>query len=45
MIPIVLRVFGHIERLNEQRMGRRVLMAEHVQDECEVGRDLVGCIV
>ena len=34
----VLRLFGHVERMDDYRMARRVLMAKSVEDGYEGGR-------
>ena len=39
----VLRWFGHVEKIDEYRMARRVLMAE-VSGGRELGRPRLGCL-
>ena len=39
----VLRWFGHVERIDEYRMARRVLMAE-VSEGRVLGRPILGCM-
>ena len=41
----VLRWFGHVERMDEYRMARRVLMAKVVEDGYEGDRGYAGWMV
>ena len=41
----VLRWFGHVGRMDEYRMARRVLMAEVREDGYEGYRGYAGCMV
>ena len=43
--PRVLRWFGHVERMDEYRMARRVFLAEVSGDGYEGDRGLAGWMV